>query len=79
VIKGFPDVTTLVAPGPKVTRMMLGFTEETIITKCAVLLPVAGGCEEGRQVKGGPSGMWSWCVWGGGGKSERGSEGGSNK
>jgi len=43
------------------------------------LLPVAGGCEEGRQVKGGPSGIWSLCVWDGGGRSELGSEGGSNE
>jgi len=43
------------------------------------LLPVARGCEERRQVKVGSSGIWSWGVWGGGGRSERGSEGGSNK
>ena len=39
-------------------------------TNTTDLLPVAGGCEERRQVKGGSTGMWLWCVGGGGGGSE---------
>jgi len=34
------------------------------------LLPLAGGCEGRRQMKVGSTGIWSWCVWGGGGRSE---------
>jgi len=34
------------------------------------LLPVAGGREERRQVKGGSPGIWLWGVCGGGGGSE---------
>ena len=35
------------------------------------LLPIAGVCEVGRQVKGGSPGIWLWGVCGGGGGSER--------